>query len=156
MLPIVLPAPFKSNCSLGNGSSCTLEVNELITISPALAPVVGCVIATPEPPTISLNVNAFPPALTTGIFPPSPTSELGVSARSVNAICPPRPKTAYNSWKFSLVFLNDSRILSPVPSLPSTPISTIFLDIDLLQNDFVQIFSQDFYNLNVNTECSYV
>ena len=46
----------------------------------------------------------------------------GVSFSAVKLIVPPCPNTAYSSVKFSLAFLNEFLILSPVPSLPSTPI----------------------------------
>ena len=45
----------------------------------------------------------------------------GVSLNVLKVICPPTPNTAYSSVKFSLDLRNDSLILSPVPSFPSTP-----------------------------------
>ena len=58
------------------------------------------------------------------VFPtrtPPGVIAFGVSLRAVKLIVPPCPNTAYNSVKFSLALRNASRILSPVPSLPSTP-----------------------------------
>ena len=46
---------------------------------------------------------------------------VGVSLSAVKLIVPPCPNTAYSSVKFSFALRNASRILSPVPSLPSTP-----------------------------------
>ena len=79
--------------------------------------VVSTVIPVPDMPFI---VIAFPAELLTGILPEPNVS--GVSLNDVKPICPPCPKTAYNSVKFSLVLLNASLILSPVPSFPSIPI----------------------------------
>ena len=45
----------------------------------------------------------------------------GVSLNALKVILPPCPNTAYNSVKLPFAFLKASLILSPVPSLPSTP-----------------------------------
>ena len=52
---------------------------------------------------------------------PSGVIAVGVSLSAVKLMVPPYPNTAYSSVKFSFAFLKASRILSPVPSLPSTP-----------------------------------
>ena len=57
----------------------------------------------------------FPISIPPGVIP------AGVSFSAVKLIVPPCPNTAYSSVKFSFALRNASRILSPVPSLPSTP-----------------------------------
>ena len=57
---------------------------------------------------------------------------VGVSLNSVNDIEPPCPNTAYSWVKLSFTFLNASLILSPVPSLPSTPILMFCLPCAIL------------------------
>ena len=69
----------------------------------------------------------MPASFTNGIV--FDVSSSGVSDNAVKLIVPPCPNTAYNSEKFSLLLRNDSLILSPVPSLPSTPIFTSCLAI---------------------------
>ena len=65
------------------------------------------------------SVSCVPALLTNATV--SGVSVSGVSLSVLKLICPPTPKTAYSSVKFSFTFLKDSLILSPVPSLPSTP-----------------------------------
>ena len=71
----------------------------------------------------SSKLKPLPSALTIGTLFSLPSYVFGVSLKSVNDICPPIPKTAYSSEKFSFTLRKDSRILSPVPSLPCTPMS---------------------------------
>ena len=81
-------------------------VLELSMLIPVPAVSVFCIISVPV---------ALPISTPAGVIAD------GVSFSAVKLIVPPCPNTAYSSVKFSLAFLNASRILSPVPSLPSTP-----------------------------------
>ena len=72
-------------------------------------------------PTRFLAVNLVPSAL--AIITWFVLYVLGASPSLVNGIVPPVPKTAYISLKFSFTLRNDSRMLSPVPSLPCIPMS---------------------------------
>ena len=73
----------------------------------------------PVPPVNVFCINSVPVVLP--IRSPLGVRDVGVSLNAVKLIVPPCPNTAYSSVKFSFAFLNASRILSPVPSLPSTP-----------------------------------
>ena len=49
---------------------------------------------------------------------------MSTSSKLTNPMVSPPPTMAYTSLKLSLTFLNDSRILSPVPSFPCVQMST--------------------------------
>ena len=118
--------------SAGLSSFATL-LNDVLRIRFAPSRSIVILSVTPSPAATSLtrlnSPTCGPSAVGTVYSTLSPSNAFGVSPSVVKLMLPPTPKAAYSSWKFSFTLRNDSRILSPVPSLPSTPVSYTHLTL---------------------------
>ena len=118
-LPIGNPFALRAFDKLGDKSNSTAPpVAEIVTF---VGSVVSMVIPLPSASSLARIFSPVSSEVST-VFDPY---VVGVSLRSLNLICPPAPNIAYNSLKLAFTLRNDSRILSPVPSLPCTPISIV-------------------------------
>ena len=94
----------------------------------------------PRPAVSCLNCTPSVVGLTANIAPSCPKNDCGVSSRAINVSLSPSPNELYSSLKLSFVLRNESLILSPVPSFPILPISTILRAIYNPNKSFIYIY----------------
>ena len=126
----VLSAP--PSCGLGSAEISAKSELMMILFVPSGSPSLVNLIEIPVPSTNFLNASPDSVSLivTSGVlFVPSvefcPVYVLGTSPKPMKDNLSPRPKELYSSRKLSFTLRKESRILSPVPSLPITPMSII-------------------------------